>query len=132
MKKDKKYFVILAVIQIFIALGAIPAGILFTIEPNGQLMGTTTAMLADSPFPDFLIPGLFLLIVNGFGNVLCAIISIKKSNLAGVAAMFLGSVMCIWIVSQVAWIGYNSFLQPLFFVIGFAEATLGYVIYKKL
>jgi len=132
MRKSKKYYILLGIIQIFIAISAIPAGITFIIDPSGQLNGTTTELLTNSPFSNFLIPGLFLLIVHGVGNLFSALLSFQRLNIASFAGMLLGTILILWIIFQVAWIGLSSFLQPLFFAIGIIEAVLGFIIYSKL
>ena len=128
----KKYFIILGSVQLFVALGAIPAGLMFLLDTSGAMMGTSQAMLAHSPFSSFLIPGLFLLVVNGLGNAAGAVLSFKRKSLAAMAGLFLGIVLCLWIVIQVYMIGFISFLQPLMFAVGVVEAVTGWMLYRKL
>lgn len=127
----KKYFIILGCLQAFIAIGAIPAGLGYLNDVSGVSMGTSVDLLKNSPFPNFLIPALFLLIVNGFGNAIAAFCSIKKLLVAGKLGLLLGLILCSWIIIQICWIGLGSFMQPLFFIIGINEAILGYIIIKK-
>lgn len=126
----KKYFLSLAGIQLFVALGAIPAGILYLSDPSGTAMGNSTEMLAHSPFSNYLIPGLFLLIVIGLGSLAVSILSFLRKETASAAGIILGSILCIWIIIQVYWIGYLSFLQPLMFAVGLAEILTGLIIRK--
>ncbi|KKP51234.1 MAG: hypothetical protein UR43_C0026G0007 [candidate division TM6 bacterium GW2011_GWF2_33_332] len=127
----KKYFIILGCIQAFIALGAIPAGIGYLNDPTGTGLGTSVEILKDSPFSDFLIPALFLLIVNGLGNVFGTVLSLRKKPIAGKAGFVLGVILCFWILIQVYWIGLISFMQPMFLIIGIIEGSLGLIIIKK-
>ena len=131
MKKAKKYYIYLGIIQIINAISAIPVGITFTVDPSGLLNGITTEILANSPFSNFLIPGI-LLIVLGVGNLFSALLSFQRINIASFAGILLGTAQILWITFHVAWIGLSSFLQPLFFVIGITEAVLGLIIYSKL
>ena len=131
MRKYKKQYNILGIIQCLIALCAVPAGFAFIIDSTGESMGTTTGQLIRSPFPDFLIPGLFLFIVQGLGNILGAFFSFRRMSIAGHLGLFLGVALSLWIIAQVAWIGLNSFLQPLFFIIGIGEAWIGFSLYRK-
>lgn len=128
--KRKWLFCSLGIIQIFIAIGAIPAGIGYLLDTSGKGMGVTTEMLSHSPLKDFLIPGLCLLIIHGFGNVFGAVFSFRKKRLAGHLGIFFGTAQVIWITVQVAWISFSSFMQPLFFIIGTAELILGILIYR--
>lgn len=127
----KKYFITLGCIQAFIALGAIPAGFGYLSDTTGIGMGTSVELLKNSPFTSFLIPALFLLIVNGFGNVLGAIFSFRIKPIAGEIGFALGIILCLWIIIQVYLIGLISFMQPLFFGIGLVEFILGLIIFIK-
>ncbi len=127
----KKYFFILGCIQSFIAIGAIPAGLLFLIDISGSRIGTDVSMLTNSPFSTFLIPGLFLFAVNGLGSAFGAIVSFRRRRSAGIIGLALGIILSLWIVIQTRWIGLTSFLQPLFFITGIIEAVLGWYIIKS-
>jgi hypothetical protein len=109
----------------------IPAGLLYLMDKSGELMGTTTEILSDTPFDSFLIPGLFLVIVNGIGQAAGAYVSFKLKPFAGISGLTLGIVLIIWIIMQVYWIGFTHFLQPFFFVVGVIEASIGYYIFKR-
>jgi hypothetical protein len=127
----KKYYIILFCVQVMVALGAIPAGWAYLSDPSGTSMGVTVDLLANSPLKNFLIPGLFLLIVHGLGNLAGAVLSIMGKKAAGIAGLGLGIILCFWIIIQVWWITLSSFMQPLFFVIGLFEALLGWTIIAK-
>jgi ABC-type polysaccharide transport system permease subunit len=128
----KKYFYILGAIQAFVALGAIPAGLGYLTDITGVGMGTSVELLKNSPLTSFLIPGLFLLIVHGFGNVFGAILSFKQSQIAGKVGFVLGLILSLWIIIQVYWIGLSSFMQPLFLGIGLSINVLSVIITRKI
>jgi hypothetical protein len=96
------------ILQIFIALGAIGGGITLIIKPDGSLMQMPLSCLSGSPFTSFLVPGLILLIVNGFGNFVAGILCFRQHWLAGFAGIFFGLGMMIWIFVQVNMIGGGS------------------------
>jgi hypothetical protein len=93
-------------------------------------MGVTTEMLSESPLNSFLLPGLFLLIVNGFANALGAYLSFIRNKIAGQLGLILGILLTLWIIIQVAWITMSSFLQPLFLVVGLTNIFLSWRILK--
>jgi hypothetical protein len=126
----KRYFLILGSLESFTALGAIPAGLGYLLDTTGKGMGVTTDLLANSPLNSYLLPGLFLLFVNGIGNALGAYLSFTRKNIAGPVGLTLGVVLSIWIIVQVSWITLSSFLQPLFLIIGAAEIFLAWKILK--
>ncbi len=126
----KKIRIILGFVQIFIAIGAVPAGYGMLTDPTGEGLGMDTAMLNDSPLGSFFLPGLYLLIINGLGSIAGAILTFAGNRFAGSAGLILGILLCIWIMVQVWWIGLISVLQPLFLLIGIAEVWLGWKIRK--
>jgi hypothetical protein len=130
MNDSKKWPVIaLGVLQVFIGIGAIPAGIGMIADPSGAGLGMSSDWLAGSPFPNFLIPGIVLLAVNGLGSLTGALLSFRRSQYAGLGAIGLGIFLIVWIVIQVLVVGPPiHWLQPLYFVIGIIELALGWQI----
>jgi hypothetical protein len=126
----KKYFYILGSLQAFTAIGAIPAGIGYLMDTTGKGMGASPELLANSPLDSFLLPGLFLVLVNGIANIAGAWLSFKRNRYAGHAGLLLGTALALWIIIQVAWISLSSVLQPLFLVVGLVNMFLGWKIMK--
>lgn len=126
----KKLFYILGSLQSITAFGAIPAGIGYLMDTTGKGMGTSTELLADSPLNSFLLPGLFLLLINGFANLAGAYLSFTRHRYAGYAGLILGILLSLWIVIQVAWISLSSVLQPVFLIIGLINTLLSWKILK--
>lgn len=128
----KRLSIFLGIIQIIIAIGAIPAGLSMIIEPNGTDVGMSTEILLRSPFQNFFIPGLFLFIINGLLNAIGAFLSFVRNKYAGIFGLSLGIILVLWICIQVYFIDLTHFLQPLFFVIGIIEMILGYFLISKM
>lgn len=126
----KRASIALGVLQVFIALGAIPSGVLILLDPSGSRMGWTPAMLAGSPFNDFLVPGLVLLIVVGLGNLFGAWASLTRKRYAGLVAIGLGLFLMTFEVIQFLSIGF-SWLQAIYFVLGAVETTIGWLIHRR-
>jgi hypothetical protein len=127
----KKQTLLLGVIQLIVAIGAIPAGYLFLIEPDGSKMGMTVDVLSKSPFKNFFIPGLFLFSINGILNLVCSFLSFYKYKYASLTGIALGSVLTIWVSVQVYFIGLIYFLQPTYFLVGLAEIALSIFMLKS-
>jgi hypothetical protein len=127
----KKYFIILGSLQAFTALSAIPAGIGYLLDTTGSKMGVTSELLANSPLKSFLLPGIFLVFINGIANAAGAYISFTRKSFAGHIGIVLGIILCLWIIIQVYWISMSSFLQPLFLVIGLINTFAGWKILKN-
>jgi hypothetical protein len=98
----------LVITEAFVALSALVAGAMFMVAPSGRLMGMTEAMLARSPFRNYLVPGIFA-VVGG------------TQALAAWAEILAG-----WIAVQVAMIGLGHPMQPSLFVAGVVIAGLGW------
>lgn len=123
MKKSTLTF--LGIFQSLVAIAAIPAGISMLLAPDGSGVGMSTDILENAPFKNFLIPGLFLVFINGMGHAMGAILSFKASAQTGRWAMGLGLLLIGWISLQIYFIGLRHFLQPLFFGLGAMEFFLG-------
>ena len=92
MNLKKKWIVNwLGILQIFIGIGAVPAGIVMIADPGGSSLGMPIEMLINSPFSDFLIPGIFLLVVNGIGSLIGGVASFLRYRFAGEIAVGLGT-----------------------------------------
>jgi hypothetical protein len=127
----KKNSLTLGLIQLFVAVMAIPSGLMMLYDTTGSLIGLPVDLLDGSPFKDYLIPGLFLFIVNGIGHLVAGILSLNNRLYSGILGIFFGAILIIWIIIQLYYTeGIVHFLQPLFFVIGGAEIVLGYLIAK--
>ena len=113
-------------LQVFNGLSALAGGFGLMGDPSGQSLQMDASMLAGSPFESFLIPGIVLFTVNGMGNATGAILSLTRYRHAARVAALFGLILMIWIISQVAWMGYLSFLQPLYFTTGLIQLLAGY------
>lgn len=122
---------LLAITELIVALAALPAGFLFILHPDGSALQMPVSLLQGSPFHDYLIPGLFLFIVNGLCQLGAAIMSFRRHRLAGHAGLILGILLMSWIIIQVLIIGLNSFLQYTFFIVGFLEVILAWRIIRS-
>lgn len=122
--------VILGTLQIFIGIGAVPAGFLFIVDPTGAGLGFPSdwlATLATTPFKNYLVPGIFLFSVNGIGSLTGAFLTFRRHRLASLVAFGLGAFLMSWIVVQVLTLGPPlHWLQILYFVLGAVEVLLGW------
>ena len=107
---------------IWLGVGALAGGIALVAQPDGSVMHMDTAILAGSPFPDFLVPGLILGVVFGLGSLVVAGMGFRRHPAAPFLAFAIGCGQMIWIVVQLAIIEELSFLHPLMFVTGLVIA----------
>jgi hypothetical protein len=69
---------ILLVLLFFLGLGGILGGAMFIISPSGELIGMPLSFLNNSPFKNFLIPGILLFVIIGIAPVAVAFALIIK------------------------------------------------------
>ncbi len=124
MNSEKYISSILGIVQLLVALLAIPSGTLMLLKPDGSGLGLSLDILQDSPFTNFIIPGLFLFIVNGLAQALAFFSSFKRLSFYRTLGFILGILLIIWIMVQIFYIGLTHFLQVIFFFIGIAEVIL--------
>ena len=119
----------LGALQAFIGITAIAGGFRLVSNPNGT-SDIPIEWLNSAPFTNYLIPGLVLLIVIGFGNVLGGIFSFLSKRYAGCIAAILGTFLILFMTIEVWFIGLRTFLQPLYFILGAIVMALGFKLFK--
>ena len=68
--------------------------------------------LKGSPFHNYFIPGLFLFVCVGGSALVAAIFVFRRHHMARKAAFICGIIVLLWLIVQVAIIGYVSWMQP--------------------
>lgn len=123
-------YILLGCLQVFIGLGAVAGGLMLVLDPSGESMGIPLELLKDSPFPDYLIPGLVLLAVNGIGSLIASRLTFAGSQWTDKLAIGLGLFLMCWICVQVFFFKDIHWLHILYFALGLIEFGLGAVVKK--
>jgi hypothetical protein len=110
---------------LLLGLGALAGGIALVTAPDGSNMGFEPSLLAGSPFPDYLVPGLVLGGLFGVGSFVVAGLGVRNHPSAPFLAFAIGCGQMLWIVIQLAIIGTQnlSFLHPAMFGVGLVIAA---------
>lgn len=87
--------------------------------------GIPTEWLQGSPFRDYFVPSLVLLIVVGGSFVIASIAVFAGLRIARLAAFAAGLVVLCWLAVQLAIIGYVSWMQPTTAIAGVLVLVLG-------
>ena len=74
--------------------------------------GVPREWLAGSPFADYVIPSLVLVLVVGGSLLIAAVAVLARLRSARLTAYAAAAILLIWICVQVAIIGYVSWMQP--------------------
>ena len=126
-----KVYIALGALQAFIGLGALAGGIPLVMDPSGSILGLPSDFIDGTIFPNYLIPGIFLLAVNGVGSIIGAGFSFARNRYAKEIAVVLGAILVAWIVIQIITIKSFHWLQVLYFILGVVELGIGMYIRRR-
>lgn len=111
----------------FQALGAIGGGIGLIQDPVNNI-GIPLSTLQGSPFKDYLIPGIILLVLVGLLPLLPLYGLIRHRRWAWWLELAAGGALIIWIITEITLLGYlpgmGVALQAIMGVVGVAVVTL--------
>jgi hypothetical protein len=94
---------------------------------DAEGLGVEQSWLEGTPFPDYRVPGLVLLLIVGGGMLATMISALRRSRFAGLAALTISAVLVAWGVAETLTIGYQGIAQLVLlavFVVGPAFALL--------
>jgi hypothetical protein len=112
------YVWLAVVLELFTALGAIPVGLMLLTDTTGASVGFPKGWIEATIFGTYLLPGLYLLLVNGIGMLVLAGLTIQRHRWAPWLTGVLGAGLVIWIAVQLVVMPEVSFLQAMFGTIG--------------
>ncbi len=111
MKTNKSHPVsvyILFFLLAFQGLSGTLGGILLVLDPTGRLIDLPISFLEGSPFHDYFIPGLILLILLGIYPLVVFYNLLRKKTWSWYGTLFVGLILVIWIETEILIIGYQS------------------------
>lgn len=108
---------LLVILLVFLSLSGL-FGILFLIDPSGELVEMPLSHLDKLPIDTFFLPGLFLLIVYGIGSAIIAYGLFRQLFWAPVAGLLLGLVLIGWVIGQFILWGAPALLQYIYLTVG--------------
>jgi hypothetical protein len=113
-------------LEVFLGLGALFGGGGFLPAPDGDLLGMPTSLLACSPFPSYLVPGIVLFTFVGIAPLIAAALTVRRQALAPLAAVAVGLTLIGWVsVEMVVLAGLGSLAWTLYLVLGACIALIG-------
>ncbi len=119
-----RYAWIAFVAAVFTGVLAIPVGLMFMADPTGASIGLPPEWIEATPFGSYLVPGLYLFVMNGIGMLVLAALILLRSWAAPWLTAILGVGLIIWILVQLAVMPETMILQWIFLATGL---VLGFV-----
>jgi hypothetical protein len=113
---------ILIALELFIGVGALVGTV--GLLGGYWAQGLTVEMLHGSPFTDYVIPALALLILVGGSSFLAATLLLARRDLGVPASLLAGAVLVSFEIVEYLVIGLTMFLQPVMFVLGLLVTVL--------
>jgi hypothetical protein len=108
------------ILELFTAVGALPVGAMFLADSSGGMVGMQPGWIEGTVFGSYAVPGLYLLLVNGLGMVVLALLTVLRHPVAPWLTGALGVGLIVWILVEVLVLPLTSFLTWLFLAIGIA------------
>ena len=93
--------------------------------------GVPVEWLAGTPFRDYTVPSLILFALVGGSFLVAAVAVLARSRMARASALTASIVVLVWIVVQMAIIGYVSWMQPATAIGGVLILMLSWVLPKS-
>ncbi len=121
---------LLVILLVFLSLSGL-FGIMFLIDPSGELTEMPLSLLDNLPIDTFFLPGLYLLVVYGIGSAVIAYGLVRQLSWAPVAALLLGLVLIGWIFGQIILWGPPVLLQYVYLTVGAAIFLLSLMITRE-
>lgn len=118
-------------LHVFLGVSAIGAGLAFVRDPGGSALGMSREYLDRSPFPDFRVPGLFLIVVIGGANLVSAFALLRRNPRAPFLSLATGLLLVAWVAIQTAIIGFRHWSQAIWWVTFPVVSLLGALLVQK-
>jgi len=109
-------------LELFLAFWAFAGSYGMLSTPHGGVLDV--ALLDGSPFDSFIIPGITLLVSSGLFPVVVVVGALRRASWASLGHLAVGIVLLGWIAAQLMFIGYVSWMQPVFFAYGLLVVAL--------
>ncbi|MDP4285198.1 MAG: hypothetical protein Q8891_12295 [Bacteroidota bacterium] len=122
MKKKLLLFFLTA----FVALTSTLSGLVMIIDPKGETLNLSLALLKETPFKNFAIPGILLLGVVGGVNLIALFYNIKQHPNRYNWAMIGGLITIAWIIVQMMLIHTIHWLHFLYLDIALIIILISY------
>lgn len=122
---------IITLLLLFNGFGAVYGGGAMILQPDGNLLQLPAGMLKNSPFSNYLVPGIVLFCAIGLFSLFLLLQFVFRKRYYARMVMANGIVVTGWIIIQVWMIHTFSYLQIIIMITGILLLLLGTVLHKK-
>ena len=119
-------------LQVVLGTGAMFGGLGLVIDPSGELIKMPISLLENSPFSNFLMPGIILLVMLGILPLVVSYALIRKrqwelanklnlfpeKHWAWTCSLYIGFILIIWITVQVYLIKLIAMVHVVYIFLG--------------
>ena len=118
-------------ILILLGIGAVYGGVTLIIDPTGELLGLPLEVLDLSPFSNYLIPGIILLIMIGLLPFYITYSTIRKLPKYDWMIIAQGILLIIWLTTEIIMGIFEPFIHYTYYTIGILLVLCGIMLIKK-
>lgn len=94
-------------LMLFQGISGLYGGIALVMDPSGNLLQMPLSILENSPFENFLVPGLILLTILGIFPIIVGYGLWKRKFWSWLGALAVSVALIIWICVQIWMVGYH-------------------------
>lgn len=127
IKMKTLLFILIALITVTTTI----SGLLMISAPNGSILGLSTELLANTPFNDFMMPGILLTLFVGSINLLAIFFHMERSKRRYNWSMAGGVTITIWIIVQMILIQAIHWIELLYLGFGILVILIAYQLKGK-
>lgn len=132
-KTTKRLRITALILLIFLGISAFFGGIGMIMDPSGESMQMPLSLLNGTPFDNFLIPGIILLVCNGILSLLFAWMLIRRRRSYPLMVVAQGFILLIWLSTELI-MNIEMYYPPLhwpYFANGIALVLVGFWLWRK-
>ena len=111
---NEKLRIFSLVLLFLLGSSAIGGGWMFIHEPSGFSMELPIELLKQTPFDNYLIPGVILLVAFGFLSITVALLSVRMVTNYELLIIFQGCILLTWLTIEL--ILNTEFYHPLYHI----------------
>lgn len=127
---QKPVRILAIILLLFNGVGAVYGGLCFIIQPDGSKLGMSITHLTYSPFSNYTIPGIILLVVNGILSLTIAVLTLARVQYYSLGIIAQGILLIGWLTVQIMMLRFIFILHVVMAVVGVLLIATGFYLRK--